>query len=452
MTATPSLLRSRVARAAAATACGLAALVAVPAGAAGHNASGWRVQTLPVGASYSEPGVAVGPDHTLLANACNANAGGPATYWRSTDDGRRWSHGFTIGTSAIGCGDADAAIGSDGWSYALVLGTGVDVYRSRDGKQWSGPASLPPPHGEDQPDRPWLVTVPGKPNVVYMFNSEIGGNVVVWTSTDHGATFTGPAPVTSGVNSQAALAIGSRPLVDPTDPTRLRMFYETAGLAAVSSSVGSGGPRQFPFTQLWQASSSDGGQSWSNSLVLDVTTAFGQSIGSLGHLLPATAIDRDGTAYVVLSVQLGSDPATHLFLLHSTRGGGWSTPARIDRAGASNVYPAIAVSRPGQLFVSWYGSDASSFTDANARWHEYVASSRKALAGHPQFVTATLGPVVHVGAIEQAGAVGNDFGEDWSLRDFQSVTVDRCGRPHVIWAADHPTAGRTLTATTAGVC
>jgi len=436
----------------AAAACAVAALSALPAGAAGGHGAAWRVTTLPLGASYSEPGLAAGPHRTLLANACTANAGGPATYWRSSDDGRSWSRGFTIGTSAIGCGDADTAIGSDGWSYALVLGTGVDVYRSRDGKRWSGPASLPPPHGEDQPDRPWLVTVPEHPNVVYLFNSEIGGNVVVWTSTDHAATFTGPTLVTGGPNSQAALAIGSRPLVDPLHPTRLRMFYETAGFAAVASSVGSSGPTQFPFTQLWQASSSDGGRSWTNSLVVDVTSTFGQSSGSLGHLLPATAVDRDGTVYVVLSVQLGTGSETHLYLLHSTRSGGWTTPVRIDRAGASNVYPAVAVSRPGRLFVSWYGSDAASFADGSARWHEYVASSANALASHPRFDTTTLGPVVHVGAIEQAGAVGNDFGEDWSLRDFQSVTVDGCGRPHVIWAVDYPKAGRVLTAMTSARC
>lgn len=452
MSATRLFRRSLLAHVAAAAACGLVALAAVPAGAVSHGGAGWRVTTLPVGASYSEPGVAAGPHRTLLANACTANAGGPATYWRSSNDGRSWSRAFTIGTSAIGCGDADTAIGSDGWSYALVLGTGVEVFRSHDGRAWSGPASFPPPHGEDQPDRPWLVTVPGHPNVVYLFNSEVGGNVVVWRSTDHAATFTGPTQVTGGLNSQAALAIGSRPLVDPAHPTHLRMFYEVAGLSAVASSVGSGGPTQFPFTQLWQASSSDSGRSWTNDLVVDVTSTFGQSSGSLGHLLPATAVDREGTAYVVLSVQLGGGADTHLYLLHSRRSGGWTTPVRIDRAGASNVYPAVAVSRPGRLYVSWYGSDAASFTDTRARWHEYIASSANALASHPRFATTTLGPVAHVGAIEQAGAIGNDLGQNWSLRDFQSVTVDGCGRPHVMWAVDYPKAGRVLAATTAAGC
>lgn len=435
-------------RALCATGCCIAALASIPAGAAG-NRGAWRVQALPAGASFSEPGIAAGRGGALIANACTANAGGPATFWRSADSGRTWSRGFPVGTSAIGCGDADAAIGSDGFAYALVLGTGVSVYRSRDGKQWSGPASFPPPHGEDQPDRPWLVTVPSRPDIVYLFNSEVGGNVVVWTSTDHAATFTGPTPVTGGINSEAALTIGSRPLVDPRHPARLRMFYETSGLGGVPSSVGGAGPTQFPFTQLWQAASTDGGRSWSNTLVLDLAAAFGQTGGTLGHLLPATAVDRNGTAYVVMSVQLGSGSATHLYLLHSLENGEWSRPVRIDRAGASNVYPALAVSRTGRVFVSWYGSDAGTFTDARARWHEYVASSRNALSARPHFDATTLGPVVHVGAIEQAGAVGSDLGENWSLRDFQSVIVDACGRPHVIWAADYPKAGRVLTATTA---
>jgi hypothetical protein len=402
--------------------------------------------------SFSEPGVTAGPDGLLVANACTANSGSPSTFWLSHNYGGAWSRGFDVGSSAIGCGDSDAAIGSDGELYSLTLGTGVDVYRSRDGMVWQGPASFPPPHGMDQPDRPWLVTVPRQPNKLFVFNSEGGGNIVEWTSVDHAATFAGPVPVTGGVNSQAVIALGSRPLVDPTRASRMFLFYETAGTAALSESVRSSGPSQFPLTQLWEASTADGGEHWSNRLVLDTPTAFGTAEGSLGHLLPATAIDRAGNVYIVLSVRLGSDAATHLFLIH-TAPGGWSKPVRVDAGSRSNVMPALAAAQPGHLFVSWYASTANDFNDPQARWIEMVASTTTGLSPRPAFQSLRLGgsTPVHVGAVDNVGAIGFDLGQNWALRDFQSVTVDRCGHPHVTWASDYRTP-RTYTATTLPFC
>lgn len=433
---------------------GLSCAVAGVAGASAGG-TGWLVAVLPTpahgGSSYSEPGIARGPHDVLVANACTANAGGPSTYWLSHDNGRSWSTGFPVGTSAIGCGDSDAVIGSDGWFYALTLGTGVSVYSSPDAKDWRE-ATFPPPHGTDQPDRPWLVTMPHHPATVLMLNSEVGGNVVAWRSTDHAKSFTGPVPVTGGANGEAALMLGSRPLVDPRDDNTLHMFYETVGAAGLTQPLGTSGPSQFPLSQLWEATSTDGGRSWSNSQVLDVTTAFGVDSGSIGHLLPATAIDRAGTLYVVLSAQLGDTSATHLWLIHSTQAG-WTKPVRIDRGVPSNVFPAIAVSRPGHLFVSWYSSDAADFNADDAHWFESFASTRRALSAHPSFDQRRLGDAtpVHVGPVDNMGNVGFNLGQDWGLRDFQSVIVDRCGHPHVTWARDYEGA-RTFTATTTPWC
>ena len=433
------------------------ALACASAGAAAATGggSGWRVTELRVPAhaasSFSEPGIAVGPGGLMVANACTANAGGPSTFWLSHDTGETWSSGFTVGTSAIGCGDSDAVFGSDGWLYSLTLGTGVDVYRSRDGKRWAGPAAFPPPHGTDQPDRPWLVTIPRHPNQVMMLNSEVGGNVVAWRSADHAKTFTGPIPVTGGANSEAGLTLGSRPFVDPDGG--LHMFYETVGAAALTQSFGAGGPAQFPLSQLWQATSHDGGQSWTNTQVLDVTTDFDVDTGTIGHLLPATAVDDIGTLYVVLSARLGDSKETHLYLIHSSGDFTWSKPVRIDHGVPSNVFPAIAVAAPGHLFVSWYASSAGDFNSSKARWFESFASTTTALSTHPHFQQTRLGGdvPVHVGPVDNMGNVGSNLGQDWGLRDFQSLVVDRCGRPHVTWARDYE-GTRTFTATTTPYC
>ena len=427
--------------------------LAPAAGSSAPSVTAWRVNELVQGPSFAEPGVAAGPRTGLLVSACDANSGVAASFWRSPDAGRTWSRPFTVGGSAIGCGDADTAIGPDGYEYALVLGTGVTVYRSKDGRSWSGPATFPAVARAGQPDRPWFVTDPRRPNVVRLFTSEVGGNVVEWTSTDHAASFTGPALVTRGANSEAALTIGSRPLVDPTDPARIMLFYETADLAGTLASVDGQELTAFPFGQLWEASSTDGGGTWTNRKVVTVASTFHGRSGTLGHLLPATAVDAQGTVYVVLSVQLATDPATHLYLLHAKAGGPWSPPVRIDRGVGSNVYPALAVAHPGQLYLSWYASPTPSFAASSARWSEEVATVTGALSAQPAVHVVRLGPdPVHVGAIEQAGAVGHDLGEDWSLRDFQSVTADACGHPHVMWADDASAPGRVFTATTGRPC
>jgi hypothetical protein len=44
---------------------------------------------------------------------------------------------------------------------------------------------------------------------------------------------------------------------------------------------------------------------------------------------------------------------------------------------------------------------------------------------------------VHVGGIDTAGAIGSDLGANWGLRDFQSIALDACGRPHLAWAKDN---------------
>ena len=428
---------------------------------ASPQGDGWQITTLPVNAhgpsSYSEPGIAVGPHGTLIANACTANAGGPSTFWLSRDNGHSWSTGFPVGTSAIGCGDSDAVVGSDGYLYSLTLGTGVEVYRSRDGVHWEGPASFPPPHGEDQPDRPWLVTVPQHPGTVLMFNSEGAGDVVEWRSTDHAKTFTGPLSVTDD-----PLMLGSRPLFVPAnaylgDKAYLEMFYEAPGGAGSADRVGASGPAEFPLGRLEETVSLDGGLSWpGGGTVWDVTKAFHVRSGSIGHLLPAAAVDSDGRTYVVVSARLGESPQTHLYLFNNKWGQPaefWSPPVRIDRGLPSNVFPALAVSSPGHLFISWYGSSAKDFDDPHARWFEEYAETTDGLAAHPRFAQRPLGGdvPVHVGGIDNFGNIGSQLGQNWGLRDFQSIVVDSCGHPHVIWARDYDGA-RTFTATTTPFC
>src|SRR5206468_746750 len=167
----------------------------------------------------------------------------------------------------------------------------------------------------------------------------------------------------------------------------------------------------------------------------------------------ATAIDHAGNVYVVLSVRLGSSTATRLVLVHRPAHGWWTGPAPIASTTASNVMPALAVARPGHLFVSWYASAAADYDDPEATWSEMVGTTTSGLAPRPRFADRRLSGSrpVHVGAVDNMGAIGYDLRQDWALRDFQSVTVDRCGHPHVTWAADNGST-RTYAATTMPFC
>jgi hypothetical protein len=441
------------------------------AGARGAAAAPhWRITRLAAPAhgpsSYAEPGIAIGRTGAVLVDAATANTGAPPTFWLSRTNGRTWPIGRDDDLSGAGAGDADGAIGRDGYLYALNLGYNnppaqpsnptVLVDRSRDGRTWSGPAAFPPPHGEDQPDRPWLVVDPRHPARVEVVHSEVGGNIVAWRSSDHGVRFSGPYPVSGGANSQAALALSSRPLFDPRDDRRVFMLYETGTGLGVVDLLPIGAPLwEFPVSQLWLATSADGGLTWSNRKVLDTATATGALRGAtLAHLLVASTVDTRGRLYAAISARPAGSETTSLYLLHSaTHGRSWSVPAAIATSLSSNVMPALAVSRGGAVaYLSWYGSPATDFRSPSARWSEMFAESRHPLAAHPRFAVSQVSGAapVHVGGIDAAGAPGSELGANWGLRDFQSIAVDPCGQPHVVWADD--VSPSTYTATFRALC
>ena len=399
----------------------------------------WRVITLPVrGSSYSfaEPGIMAGPHRrTLIADAASANTGAPPTFWISRDGGRRWSVGRDFDTTGASTGDADALIGPDGYLYALDLGYNpptnptVLVFRSRRGRSWAGPARFPSPHGFDQPDRPWLVVNPRHPGNVDVAQSEGSGNIVFWRSFDHAASFKGPYPVTGGANNQAALALSSRPLFDPSRAGRVFMLYETAGPTGPHGQL-----YEFPLTQIWLATSTDGGRTWSQRRV------FVAAGGTVGHLLIASAIDHRGDLYAAFSLRRQKASRTTIYLIHSTtHGRTWSRPTAVKAPTRSNVMPALAVTGRQTAYISWYGSTNPDYRSAQAAWHEMFASTHNALSTHPRFEVTQLGGPrpVHIGGIDTAGNVGNETGANWGLRDFQSMTVGPCGAPELVWADDY---------------
>jgi hypothetical protein len=410
----------------------------------------WQVDALPAAAgglraSFGEPGIAVGGRGELVVNAARANAGHP-TWWSSMDDGRHWGPGRDLDPSGAMTGDADAAFGPDGYLYVLNLAFDnppaqpinptILVSASRDGRRFVGPAAFPPPHGTDQPDRPWLVVDPYRSGRVLVTNSEGIGDVVTWTSTDHARSFSGPTLVTGGDHA-ASIELTSRPLFDTVDHGRLYMLYEAGDPTGLSPPTPDEPLRDFPVTQLWLARSDDAGRTWTNRLVYDLGRVPGGSGGSLGHVLPASAIDRAGNLYAAFSRRLATSTQTHVFLVHSTdHGAHWSRPARVDSGGLrSNVMPSLAAGSPGRVDVSWYASTSPDFTDSRSRWVEMFAQTLDALSARPTFVGSRVSDLAHTGSVDSSGNPGSSQ-YDWGLRDFQSIAVDACGMAHLAWTDD----------------
>jgi hypothetical protein len=379
-----------------------------------------------------------------VVNAALANDGYP-TWWVSADDGAHWGRGMNFDASGAKTGDADAAFGADGYLYVMNLAFNdppqepvnptVLVYGSADGSHFAGPAGFPLPHGADQPDRPWLFTDPHHPERVYVSNSEGAGDVVLWTSDDHAGTFSGPTLVT-GAASATSIELTSRPFFDPTDPERIFMLYEAGDLTDLIPPDPGEPLRDFPLARLMLAESPDAGLTWTQRVALDITDAFGPAAagGSLGHVIPAPAIDEKGTLYAAFSLRPGGSTETHIYLIHSRdHGTSWSAPVQVDSGDLrSNVMPAIAAGAPGRLDVSWYGSRSADFADSASEWAEMFAQSLDALSARPTFAAAPVGGVTHVGTVDSSGNPGH-FVYDWGLRDFQSIAVDAAGMAHLAW-------------------
>src|SRR5205085_8028194 len=89
----------------------------------GRSGRALAVVNLPVASgspfSYAEPGIAIGPGGLALIEAATANTGAPPTFWLSRNDGGSWTTGRDFDTSGASTGDADSAIGADGYLYAL---------------------------------------------------------------------------------------------------------------------------------------------------------------------------------------------------------------------------------------------------------------------------------------------------------------------------------------------
>lgn len=242
------------------------------------------------------------------------------------------------------------AFGSNGTVYAAFTserdGTASSVVaRSDDGGRSFAPAVVAMTPGSATPDtdyiRPALTVVPdpagdrvhvaawGTPTVVEGFCCFY--DVVVAASTDGGVTWSG-AVQASARNEFAREQ--SAPVVAP-DGT-IHLVYRQRETFV-------GEPRPAP---LRLATSTDGGGSWSQRTIANAAGLF----------QPKIAVDpRDGALYVVYEGTAGGDEDA--YLLRSTDGGqSWTEPVVLGdvTAGVAQKVPGVHVGPDGRVHVAWY--------------------------------------------------------------------------------------------------
>src|SRR3954454_6551185 len=247
------------------------------------------------GNPWSEPRIAVGPNGRYWAVTNADDGAGNAFVYMSADRGQNFSRVDSPIAGQVGpTPDVDIVVLPSGRIIASELDdAGINFptsYSDDGGKTWTlsqGATQL-----ADQ-DRQWFAYGPkdkttGEYPVYLLYHNLASGqaqhNMFVSTSTDSGATFGPPIPITlpgdDAYNDLQCADSGgpSTIFVNQKDGTIYAEFTTRASEiggavdAGGCGTIASGQPFEFNIvaaTRVWLAQSTDGGQPWTNSLAVD---------------------------------------------------------------------------------------------------------------------------------------------------------------------------------------
>jgi len=331
--------------------------------------------SLPGATGSTEPRIAVAPDGTeyvVSGPSTDSSApSAPVEVYASHDHGRTWTATKGKPVQVEPSADVDIVVTRTGRLVVVELDSAglnlVVSYSDDRGATWT--ASTGADRVADQ-DRPWLAAGPDdpsthEPRVYLLFHNAFSGNATenmyVETSTDGGASFGIPVPLTApGSPAFLDLQCG-----DTTGPSSLSLNPRTGRLYAfwVTRHGPLGGCGTVPpqpvtlvaSTRVWGATSPDNSPgSWTDSLAVD-GSAHGKIVAM--SLAPG-ALDTAGNVYVAypesprpfpdftgaaVRVRWAPPDLSH-----------WSAPITIAPSGGpGNVLTHIAAGRPGQLDVAW---------------------------------------------------------------------------------------------------
>jgi len=396
-----------------------------------HNDHGWAITNLP-GSSV-------------------------AVVYETTDHGRTW-----VRTSGDPAGqtlptiDVDVVATRTGRIIGAELDTAglnfVTSYSDDGGKTWTQSSGT---QLVDM-DRQWLAVGPDDasthlPTVYLLYHNLVSGsvshNMWVMKSTDNGATFGPPVPITlpgepAWLDLQCADSGGPSSLAVDQKTGRIYAFWGTRSSAA-------GGCAAQPFevnvvaaTKVWAASSPDDSPgSWTQTPVVDDSVA-GNIVGM--QLSPGT-LDRAGNVWVTYPESPNAYPdydgAAIKVRWAGSNMASWSKPITVAPGGGpGNVLAHIVAGEPGRIAVAYFhGVQIAGGTIA---WYLHVARSYDAMSATPHFVDEQISniPTYTGTASELMGACGsgpaagveNGFACSRST-DVWGITLDAHCRVYVAW-------------------
>lgn len=426
-------------------AAGMTALVA-PARAASTDPTYTTV--LLAGTSGSaEPRVTVAPKdvHYLTTNAKN----GDETVFRSPD-GLTWTKVTTPGNQTFPTTDVDVVSLPSGRVITSELDTAginfITHYSDDRGETWTESTG----QTFADTDRQWFATGPG--NRVYLLFHNLGTgipqhNMFVSTSTDGGASFGPPIPVTlppqqDYLDLQCADSGGPSGIFVDQKSGKVYVVFGTrsspiGGCAAQPAEV-----NVVAANRVWvvsaDATSTATPGAWTPSLAVD-DTAAGKIVGMQ---LAGGAVDDAGNVFIAYPESVHDYPDYNGGAIKVVHSSGslttWSAPFTIAPAGGTgNILPLVIAGGAGKLGLSYFAGDGAK------NWYSMSAQVLDALSPTPHVTTARLSPIVVekgtaselMGAcLSGPTATLNGFACGRST-DVNGIAMDSCGRVTFTWPA-----------------
>lgn len=363
---------------------------------------------------WAEPRIAVGPDGFGWVVTNRHQSDGKAIVLGSPD-GRHWkaTPGLPAGQTEA-TPDVDIVAMPTGRLLASELDdAGINfptAWSDNRGKTWT--ASTGSTQAADQ-DRQWFASGPRNPATkqvpVYLlfhnlFSGQAQHNMFVAKSTDGGKSFGVPVPITlpgsdAYTDLQCADSGGPSAIwVNQRNGTVYAEFTTRAsptpgGDLGGCGTAASGQPFEFNIvaaTRVWLAQSTDGGQSWTNSLAVD-DAETGQIVSMQ---VASGGLDRAGNVYVAY-------PEGPLGRKYPNYAGGgvkykWARPAANGHFQWSATKTLVAASKhaPGNVLVHIQAGDPGRLMTEYWRgqvrpgkkpvWHMYASETTNGLAANPK--------------------------------------------------------------------
>jgi hypothetical protein len=327
----------------------------------------------------------------------------------SNDSGATWQAPKMIAPPGTGQWDAQIAVDPlDGKTlFAAWLQDGksdIAVAKSTDfGATWKVVVADATNAGTDKP----ILVVRGKDVYVGYNHTQ-----KVWVSSSHdgGATWTS---VNVNQNSHLGWSLAGGGAITPDG----NIYFSWSGY---TQNGGAKGP-----VNLYVSKSSDGGLTWSNT-VLDVSgappdcSAFSCGWAFLGAAATMTA-DSAGNLYALWNSGSVDKGPERVYFATSADGVNWSPKRDVSAAaqGVSHAFPAVASGGVNDIRIAWMDNRV------NGKWNVYYRASTD---GGATFRTEkTLSTYVPGYAYITPDGFNFPFGDYFSMR------VDPNGTSHVVW-------------------